>query len=60
MMTSYLLLMIYLTNGIQALQHRLKKCVDRKEDYVKNEPLLVIFDEAFFFNLSIFQSIIVC
>ena len=25
----------FLTNGVQAMQHLWKKCVDRKEDYVK-------------------------
>ena len=32
MITSYLLLMNFFNNGIQALQHRWKKCVTRKED----------------------------
>ena len=35
MMKSYLLLITFLTNVIQALQHRWNKCVDCKEDYVK-------------------------
>ena len=34
-MKSYLLLLIYLINEIQALQYRWKKYVDHKEDYVE-------------------------
>ena len=35
MMTSYLLLMTFLTKEIQVLQHWWKKCVDRKVDNVE-------------------------
>ena len=38
MMTSYLLLMTFLTKGIQAVQHMEKKCLDLKWVYLKNEP----------------------
>ena len=35
MMTSYLWLMTFLINGIQALQHQWKKCVDCKGNYAE-------------------------
>ena len=34
--------MTFLTNGIQALQHHLKKCTNCKEYYLKDKPPLVI------------------
>ena len=34
LMTSYLLLMTFFINEIQVLPHRLKKCVNSKEDYI--------------------------
>ena len=37
MMSSYQLLMTFLTSGIQAFQYHLKKCVDRKGGYVKKQ-----------------------
>ena len=36
-MMLYLLLVTFLTNGIQALQHQWKKCVDLMGDYVEKE-----------------------
>ena len=33
LMTSYLLLMTFLTNGVQARQHRWKKCANHKGDF---------------------------
>ena len=35
MMTSYLLLMTFWTNGVKEQQHQWKKCVDRKGDDVE-------------------------
>ena len=51
MMMSYQLLMMFFlpkdqsffTNRIQTLQYQSKKCIDSKENYVKNKPHLVTF-----------------
>ena len=50
--------MTFFTNGIQALQHWWKKCVDCKEDYVETKPHLVTFCKSIFVNPWTFQPII--
>ena len=40
MIMSHLLLMTVFTNGIQALQHKLKKSVEHKGDYVEKINLI--------------------
>ena len=35
--------MTFCINGIQALQHRWKKSVNCKEDYIENKPYMVTF-----------------
>ena len=58
-MTSYLLLMTFLTNRIQILQQRWQKCVDCKGDYVENKPHLVTFHESILVSLWTFQLTLV-
>ena len=48
----------FLTNGIQALQHQWKKCVDWEEDYVENKLHLVTFHECILVSLWTFQLIL--
>ena len=55
MMTSCLLLLTFLTNGIQSLQHQWKKCENQKETILKNSSHLIPFYERILVSLWIFQ-----
>ena len=48
----------YIT-GIQALQHRLKKCVDRRGDYDINKPHFLKFDHCIIVSLRTIKSTLV-
>ena len=58
-MTSYLLLMTFLTNKIQVLQHQWKKYVDCKGVYVQNKSHLVTFHENILVSLWTFQPTLI-
>ena len=67
MMRSYLQLMTFsedqdesfYTTGIQALQHRWKKCVGQGRHMLKNKPHLVKFDNCITVSLWTFQLTLV-
>ena len=52
----YLLLMMFLINEIQVLQHQWKKWVDSKRNYVVKRPYLVTFYENIMVSLWTFQQ----
>ena len=56
---SYLQLMTFLTNGIQALQHRWKKWVNWQGTVSKNKHHLFIYKESILVSLWTFQSTLV-
>ena len=55
MLALYLLLMTFLTNWIQVLQHWWKKCVDTRYTVLKNKPHLVTFNVSVLVSLWTFQ-----
>ena len=52
---SHFLLITFLTNGIQTLQHPWKKYVEHKGDYVEKQTSLFTFHESILISLWTFQ-----
>ena len=59
MMTSYLLVVVFVKNALQVLEYRWNNCAEYKGDYTKNESHLVTFHVSILISLWTFQPTLV-